>query len=106
MGYPGACLPAALSCPSGGRSCRPRVAAQHDQSLGAGHLAAATDAVDDTLQMVQVGDTDAHERVWVAGDRESFHDLGEPLHRALDVIDLSRARKAKLCESFDLAAKL
>src|ERR1700733_2781957 len=84
--------------------------AQDDERLGADDLgapaAALADAVDDSLEVIDVVDPQAHERVGVAGDRERLDQLREVIERVVDVSDLGSRGKAELGERLELAAEL
>ena len=68
--------------------------AQDDEGLGAGHVTAATDAVDDALEVLEVVDADTNQRVGITGGCEHLDDLGN-LRGALDVVNLGLSREAR-----------
>ena len=60
----------------------------------------------DALEMVEIGDTQAHESIGVSRDREGFDELGQVDEGPVDVVDLGCALEPKLCECLNSIAEL
>jgi hypothetical protein len=74
---------------------------EDDQCLGAGHPTRAPDPVDDVLEMPEVLHPDPGKRIGITGGRERLDHLGYLRVRALDVVNLSLARKPKFNKCLD-----
>jgi hypothetical protein len=79
---------------------------EHHQGLRADDPAAVADLVDDSLEIVDVLDSDPRKRVGVARHREHGLDLVYAVSDRRDVIDARRSGKAQFGERLDRATEL
>jgi hypothetical protein len=83
---------------------------EDDQRLGPDDLgasaAAAADPVDHLFEVVDVVDSKAYERVWVAGNGERFDQLGQIVQRMVYIGDLGTGREPEFGERLEVAPEL